>query len=216
MLLSRGLGRRIHGSVEDTKLSTNKQHSLPMSISSPKCQCQSLRQTANVNLLAKLPMSISSPNCQCQSLRQTANVNLLAKMPMSISSPKCQCQSPRQNANVNLLAKMPTSVPSPKCTTHEPLTSSPSCSPRADLIQNRPTLGILRPMYLLGLDSHSALPISARNMSTELYLARSATHRPNLSGSHFSLTPKLEVLYDCHGRSVHSQIHLCHPRRLSI
>ena len=25
---SRGLGRRIHGSVEDTKLSTNKQHSL--------------------------------------------------------------------------------------------------------------------------------------------------------------------------------------------
>ena len=26
--LSRGLGRRIHGSVEDTKLSTNKQHSL--------------------------------------------------------------------------------------------------------------------------------------------------------------------------------------------
>jgi hypothetical protein len=27
---SRGLGRRIHGSVEDTKLSTNKQHSLSM------------------------------------------------------------------------------------------------------------------------------------------------------------------------------------------
>jgi hypothetical protein len=25
---SRGLGRRIHGSVEDTKLSTNKQHTL--------------------------------------------------------------------------------------------------------------------------------------------------------------------------------------------
>ncbi len=28
LLWSRGLGRRIHGSVEDTKLSTNKQHSL--------------------------------------------------------------------------------------------------------------------------------------------------------------------------------------------
>jgi hypothetical protein len=84
-------------------------------------------------------------------------------------------------------------VPSPKCTTHEPLTPSPSCRPRADLIQNCPTLGILRPLYLLGLDSHSALPISARNTSTELYLARSATHRPNLSGSHLSLTPKLEV-----------------------
>jgi hypothetical protein len=27
--LSRGLGWRIHGSVEDTKLSTNKQHTLP-------------------------------------------------------------------------------------------------------------------------------------------------------------------------------------------
>ena len=26
--VSRGLARRIHGSVEDTKLSTNKQHSL--------------------------------------------------------------------------------------------------------------------------------------------------------------------------------------------
>jgi hypothetical protein len=29
---SRGLGRRIHGSVEDTKLSTNKQHSLLLSV----------------------------------------------------------------------------------------------------------------------------------------------------------------------------------------
>jgi hypothetical protein len=29
--LSRGLGRRIHGSVEDTKLSTNKQHTLSLS-----------------------------------------------------------------------------------------------------------------------------------------------------------------------------------------
>jgi hypothetical protein len=28
---SRGLGRRIHGSVEDTKLSTNKQHSVSLS-----------------------------------------------------------------------------------------------------------------------------------------------------------------------------------------
>ena len=116
-----------------------------------------------------------------------------SKMPMSISSPKCQCQSPRQNANVNLIAKLPMSIPSPKCTTHEPLTPSPSFLPRADLIQNCPTLGILRPLYLLGFDSHSALPISAQNTSIELYLARSATHRPNLSGSHFSLTPRLEV-----------------------
>ena len=60
------------------------------------------------------------------------------------------------------------SIPSPKCTTHEPLTPSPSCRPRADLIQNCPTLGILRPLYLLGFDSHSALPISARNTSIEL------------------------------------------------
>ena len=85
-----------------------------------------------------------------------------SKMPMSISSPKCQCQSPRQNANVNLIAKLPMSIPSPKCTTHEPLTPSPSFLPRADLIQNCPTLGILRPLYFLGLDSHSALPISAQ------------------------------------------------------
>jgi hypothetical protein len=85
-----------------------------------------------------------------------------------------QCQSPRQNANVNLFAKMPMSIPSPKCTTHEPLIPSPSCRPRADLIQNCPTLEILRPLYLLGFDSHSALPISARNTSIEVYLARSA------------------------------------------
>jgi hypothetical protein len=131
---------------------------------------------------------------QPPALLPNANVNLLAKIPMSISSPKYQCQSPRQNATVNLLAKMPMSVPSPKCTTHEPLTPSPSCRPRADLIQNCPTLGRLRPLYLLGFDRHSALPISARNTSIELYLARSATHRPNVFGSHFSLTPKLEVL----------------------
>ena len=112
---------------------------------------------------------------QPPALLQIAIVNLLANMPMSISSPTYQCQSPRQHANVNLLAKMPISIPSPECTTHEPLTPSPSCRPRADLIQNCPTLGILRPLYLLGLDSHSALPISARNKSTELYLARSAT-----------------------------------------
>jgi hypothetical protein len=43
----------------------------------------------------------------------------------------------------------------------------PSC---ADLIQNCPTLGILRPLYLLGFDIHSS----------------------NLSGSHFSLTPRLK------------------------
>jgi hypothetical protein len=127
-------------------------------------------------------------------LLQNANVNLLAKIPMSISSPKCQCQSPRQNANFNLLAKLPMSIPSRKCTTHEPLTPSPSRCPRAGLIQNCPTLAMLRPLYLLGVDSHSALPISARNTSIELYLARSATHRPNPSGSHFSLTPRLEVL----------------------
>jgi hypothetical protein len=38
----------------------------------PKCQCQSPRQNANVNLLAKMPMSTSSPNYQGQSLRQNA------------------------------------------------------------------------------------------------------------------------------------------------
>jgi hypothetical protein len=32
---SRGLGRRIHGSVEDTKLSTNKQHSLSVTPRAP-------------------------------------------------------------------------------------------------------------------------------------------------------------------------------------
>jgi hypothetical protein len=157
---------------------------MPLSISSPKYQCQSPCQTTNVNLFAKMPMSISSSRCQCQCPRQNAN----------FTSPKCQCQSPRQKASVHLLAKLPMSVPSPKCITHEPLTPSPSCGPRADLIQNCPTLGILRPMYLIGLDSQSTLPISVRNTSTELYLVRSATHRPNLSRSHFSLTPKLEVL----------------------
>ena len=101
-------------------------------------------------------------------LLQNANVNLLAKMPKSIFSPKCQCQSPRQNANVNLLAKLPMSIPSPKCTTHEPLTPSPSRCPRAGLTQNCPTLGILRPLYLLSFDSHSSLPISAQNTSIEL------------------------------------------------
>ena len=122
---------------------------------------------------------------QPPALLQNANVNLLAKIPMSISSPKCQCQPQ---------AKLPISIPSPECTTHEPLTPSPSCRPRAELIQNCPTLGILRPLYLPGFDSHSTLSISVRNTSIELYLARSATHTPNLSGLHFSLTPRLEVL----------------------
>ena len=129
---------------------------------------------------------------QPPALLENANVNLLAKIPMSISSPTCQCQSSRQNANVNLLAKLPISIPSPECTTHEPLTPSPSCRPRADLIQNCPTLGILRPLYLPGFDSHSTLSISVRNTSIELYLARSATHRPNLSGSHFFFTQDLK------------------------
>ena len=61
-------------------------------------------------------------------LLQIANLNLLAKIPMSISSPKCQCQPQ---------AKLPISIPSPKCTTHEPLTPSPFCRPRADLINSR-------------------------------------------------------------------------------
>ena len=128
---------------------------------------------------------------------------------MSISSPKRQCQSPRQNTNVNLLAKLPMSIPSPKCTTHEPLTLSPSRCPSAGLIQNCPTLGILRPLYLLDFDSHSAHPISARNTSIELYLARSATHRPNLSWSHFSLTSRLEVPEDWRWRSVYIHWSTC-------
>jgi hypothetical protein len=33
--MSRGLGRRIHGSVEDTKLSTNKQHTLSLKLHKP-------------------------------------------------------------------------------------------------------------------------------------------------------------------------------------
>jgi hypothetical protein len=33
---NRGLGWRIHDSVEDTKLSTNKQHSLSIDISNPR------------------------------------------------------------------------------------------------------------------------------------------------------------------------------------
>ena len=121
-------------------------------------------------------------------LLQNANVNLLAKMPKSIFSPKCQCQSPRQNANVNLLAKLPMSIPWPKCTIHEPLTPSPSRCPRAGFIQNCPALGVLRLLYLLGFDSHSALPISAQNMSIELYLARSVAQRQSLFLSHSSST----------------------------
>ena len=83
--------------------------------------------------------------CQCSSPRQNANAHLLAKMPMSTSSPNYQCQS----------------LHSPKCTTHEPLTPSPSRCPRAGFIQNCPTLGILRPLYLLGFDSHSAFSTRA-------------------------------------------------------
>jgi len=121
---------------------------------------------------------------QPPALLQNANVNLLAKIPMSISSPKCQCQPQ---------AKLPISIPSPECTTHEPLTPSPSCRPRAGLIQNCPTLGILRQLYLPGSDSHSSLPNSARNTSIELYLARSATHKPFRIAFLF-VTPRLEVL----------------------
>ena len=109
------------------------------------------------------------------------NLPSCSRMPVSTSSPNYQCQPPRQHASVNLLAKLPMSILSPKCTTHEPLTPSPSHCPREGLIQNCPTLGILRPLYLLGFDSHSALPISARNTSIEAYLARSATHSPNSS-----------------------------------
>ena len=36
---SRGLGRRIHGSVEDTKLSTNKQHSLSLTALRVRGRC---------------------------------------------------------------------------------------------------------------------------------------------------------------------------------
>jgi len=64
---------------------------------------------------------------------------------------KSQCQSPRQNANVNLVVKVPMSIPSPKCTIQEALTPSQSRCPRAGLIQNCPTFGILRPLYLLGV-----------------------------------------------------------------
>ncbi len=104
--------------------------------------------------------------------------------PASTSSSRAaRPQSPflLQNANVNLVAKLPMSILSPKCTTHEPLTASPSHCPRAGLNQKCPTLGRLRPLYLLGFDSHSALPISARNTSIGPYLARSATHRPHAS-----------------------------------
>ena len=108
-----------------------------------------LLQNANVILLARMP-------------RQNANVNLLAKMPMSTFSPNYQCQSSRQNA--------PPKSPSLLLRLVAPVQSS---------LKNCPTLGILRPMYFLGFDSHSALPISARNASIEPYLAHLATHRPN-------------------------------------
>jgi hypothetical protein len=115
----------------------------------------------------------------CKAGKYTASAGLpdfnlpsCSKMPMSISSPKCQCQHPRQTTDVNSFAKMH----------HSRAPHSFSVSlPRAGFIQNCPALGVLRLLYLLGFDSHSALPISAQNMSIELYLARSATHRPNLS-----------------------------------
>ena len=97
-------------------------------------------------------------------LLKNSNVNLPAKMPMSTSRSH----------------QTPMSIPSPKCTTHEHLTPSQSRCPRAGLTQNCPTLGI-RPLYFLEFDSHSALPISARNTSIEPYLARLAIHRQNLS-----------------------------------
>ena len=131
-----------------------------------------LLQIANLNLLAKIPMSISSPTCQCQSPRQHTNVNLLANMPISISSPKCQCQPPRQTVNVNPFAKMhhpralhSFSVSLPPDRTHSKLSNpwhtSSAVPPRLDF------------------ESHSTLPISARNTSIEPYLARSVTHRPS-------------------------------------
>ncbi len=118
------------------------------------------------------PLESGLSSCCPASLRLVSglpdpNLPPCSKMPMLISSPKCRCQSPRQNANVNLLAKLPMSIPSPKCTTHEPLTP-PFCRPRADLTKNCPTLGILRPPYLIGFDSRSAFPISARNTNIAL------------------------------------------------
>jgi len=48
----------------------------------------------NLPPYSKIPMSISSPKCQCQSSRQNANVNILAKLPMSIPLPKCTIHEP--------------------------------------------------------------------------------------------------------------------------
>jgi hypothetical protein len=133
-----------------------------------------------------LPLPKSFPPILLKSGRRSCCLTSLRLVPVlpDPNLPSCskvQCRPPRQNANVNLLAKMPMSTPSPKCTAHEPLTPSLSRCPREGLTEKCPTLGILRLMYLLGFDSHSALPISARNTSIEPNLAHSATHRPNLS-----------------------------------
>jgi hypothetical protein len=122
---------------------------------------------------------------QPPALLQNVNVNLLVKIPMSISSPKCQCSPPRQTANFNPFARMHY----PRAPHSFSVLWSP-CRPHLKL--SNPWN--FRPLYLPGFDSHSSLPISARKTSIELYLARSATHRTNLSRSHLSLTPRLEVL----------------------
>ena len=51
--IRRGLGRRIHGSVEDTKLSTNKQHSLSF-MSSTNSGLQRIQQAANTGAQSDL------------------------------------------------------------------------------------------------------------------------------------------------------------------
>jgi len=101
-------------------------------------------------------------------------------------------QPPRQTTNVNPFAKM-----------HHPR------APHSFSVSLRVPINTVTPLSRL-------MPISAQNTSIEPYLARLATHRPNLSWSHFSLTPRTEVLQDCRWRSVHSLIHLHHTKIINL
>ncbi len=57
---SRGLGRRIHGSVEDTKLSTNKQHTLSLCLALDRCNWQDIYSNPGQLLTKHMMLHIPS------------------------------------------------------------------------------------------------------------------------------------------------------------
>ena len=95
---SRGLGWRIHESVEDTKLSTNKQHTLSQT------QCEKLGAACDLQRILSLNENTSKPmhhcsalpatfNCYCHSNDKTSKMNYCSALSATFN---CYCHQINQ------------------------------------------------------------------------------------------------------------------------